>query len=191
MHLHKVIPMGAGLGGGSADGAFALRLFNDKFQLNLSPAQLISYALSLGSDCPFFILNQPCFATGRGEIMTALNISLSGYTLVLINPGIHVNTGWAFAQLKNEPVENRVSSNLLQHIQEPINNWRNTIVNDFENAVFKAHPAIADIKNALYSNGAVYASMSGSGSSVFGLFEKSTDLPLNLPADYFTKAVLL
>jgi 4-diphosphocytidyl-2-C-methyl-D-erythritol kinase len=191
MHLHKVIPMGAGLGGGSADGAFALRLFNDKFQLNLSPAQLISYALSLGSDCPFFILNQPCFATGRGEIMTALNISLSGYTLVLINPGIHVNTGWAFAQLKNEPVENRVSSNLLQHIQEPINNWRNTIVNDFENAVFKAHPAIADIKNALYSNGAVYASMSGSGSSVFGLFEKSTDLPLNLPAGYFTKAVLL
>lgn len=191
MHLHKAIPMGAGLGGGSADGAFTIRLLNDKFQLNLSQAQLISYALSLGSDCPFFILNQPCFATGRGEIMRPLNISLSGYTLVLINPGIHVNTGWAFAQLKNEPAENRVSCNLLQHIQEPINNWRNNIVNDFENAVFIAHPAIAEIKNILYSNGAVYAAMSGSGSSVFGLFEKAPQPPFNLPSGYFTKTVLL
>lgn len=191
MHLHKAIPMGAGLGGGSADGAFALRLLNDKFQLNLSPAQLISYALSLGSDCPFFILNQPCFAMGRGEIMRPLNISLSGYTLVVINPGIHVNTGWAFTQLKSEPAEKRVSSNLLQHIQAPINHWRNTIVNDFENAVFKAHPAIADIKNALYRNGAVYAAMSGSGSSVFGLFEKAPHSALNLPHSYFTKTVLL
>ena len=98
MHLHKAIPLGAGLGGGSADAAFAIKLLNEKFQLNLSPDQLISYSLQLGSDCPFFIINKPCYATGRGEIMQPLTISLSGYQLVLVNPGIHVNTSWAFSQ---------------------------------------------------------------------------------------------
>jgi len=100
MHLHKVIPMGAGLGGGSSDGAFALQLINDLFHLQLSKEQLIGYALQLGSDCPFFILNQPCFASGRGEKMEPVALDLSGYHFAIVNPGIHVNTGWAFSQLQ-------------------------------------------------------------------------------------------
>lgn len=98
MHLHKVIPMGAGLGGGSSDGAFTLRLLNEKFHLNLTTRQLIDYAIKLGSDCPFFIINKPCFATSRGEIMETITLDLSKYSFMLVNPGIHINTGWAFEQ---------------------------------------------------------------------------------------------
>src|SRR5690606_797425 len=114
MHLHKVIPMGAGLGGGSADGAFALKLLNEKFQLNLSTSKLLNYALQLGSDCPFFIINKPCIATGRGEIMEKINLTLSGYGLILINPGIHVNTGWAFTQLQPSIPTKSVSEMIQQ-----------------------------------------------------------------------------
>ena len=99
MHLHKAIPMGAGLGGGSADGAFTLKLLNEKFNLQLSTASLIKYTLELGSDCPFFIINKPCYATGRGEILNPVTLDLSAYKIFIINPGIHVNTGWAFGQL--------------------------------------------------------------------------------------------
>ncbi|MBL0359384.1 MAG: 4-(cytidine 5'-diphospho)-2-C-methyl-D-erythritol kinase [Chitinophagaceae bacterium] len=191
MHLHKAIPMGAGLGGGSADGAFALQLLNDKFKLNLSANQLIDYALQLGSDCPFFIINHPCFAAGRGEQLEPVSISLAGYQLMLINPGIHVNTGWAFAQLSNQPVANRQLKNLKQHIQEPLQNWRNTIVNDFEGVVFKAHPQLQQIKDELYHNQAVYAAMSGSGSTMFGLFEKSAIPNFQFPSPWFVKHFLL
>lgn len=191
MHLHKAIPMGAGLGGGSADGAFTISLLNHKFNLNLSTDQLINYSLQLGSDCPFFILNQPCFATGRGENLQPLNISLAGYQLLLINTGIHINTGWAFSQLKNEPAENRQSKNLLQLIQQPIQNWRNTIFNDFETAVFAAHPVLQQIKSELYNNGAIYAAMSGSGSTLYGLFEKGNTATPQLQENYFTKHILL
>ena len=98
IHLHKAIPMGAGLGGGSADAAFMLKLLNEKFNLNISTPQLLNYALELGSDCPFFIINKPCIATGRGEILEEIEVDLSAYKIVLINPGIHINTGWAFSQ---------------------------------------------------------------------------------------------
>ncbi len=192
MHLHKAIPMGAGLGGGSSDAAFALQLLNEKFSLGLSTGQLINYSLTLGSDCPFFIINKPCYATGRGEVLKPLDISLSGYQLVLINPGIHINTGWAFTQLKNEAPENsRLSKNLQQFITEPVQNWRNTIVNDFETPVFGAHPPLQKIKEELYLQGAVYAAMSGSGSSIFGLFEKNTPVQLNTASSFFTKSFLL
>jgi 4-diphosphocytidyl-2-C-methyl-D-erythritol kinase len=170
MHLHKAIPMGAGLGGGSADGAFALKLLNDKFQLGLSTQQLIDYALQLGSDCPFFIINKPCYATSRGEILETVALDLSDYHFSIVNPGIHVNTGWAFANLSGR--SKRPDSELKAIIQQPIETWKDQLINDFEEPVSKAHPEIATIKQQLYDAGAVYASMTGSGSTVFGIFKE-------------------
>lgn len=183
MHLHKTIPMGAGLGGGSADAAFVLKLLNTTFELQLSTGQLISYALELGSDCPFFIINRPCYATGRGEILEEITINLSAYKILLINPGIHINTGWAFSNIT--PVIK--STSLKDLIAKPIESWQDTIFNNFEKPVFKAHPEIAGIKKELLSNHAIYASMSGSGSSVFGIFEKKSTAELKFPTHYFCK----
>ncbi|UAY53168.1 4-(cytidine 5'-diphospho)-2-C-methyl-D-erythritol kinase [Ferruginibacter albus] len=187
MHLHKTIPLGAGLGGGSADGSFTLNLLNEKFQLGLSSQQLIEYALQLGSDCPFFIINKPCVATGRGEILEEIRIDLSNYQLVLVNPGIHVNTGWAFSQLKNFTPE----SSLKQIIQQPVIYWKELLKNDFEEPVFRQHPAIQLIKDKLYQQGAVYAAMSGSGSSMFGLFEKGQILRNEFDRNYFVSILSL
>jgi len=178
MHLHKAIPMGAGLGGGSADGAFTLKLLNQKFHLNLTSDQLIHYALQLGSDCPFFILNNPCFAEGRGEKLQQIDLDLSGYQFLIINPGIHINTGWAFSQIQPKVP----AKQLNQIIRQPIETWKTELKNDFEDAVFQSYPEIKVIKENLYAQGAVYASMSGSGSTVFGIFEKLTKLPaVNFP----------
>jgi 4-diphosphocytidyl-2-C-methyl-D-erythritol kinase len=178
MHLHKAIPMGAGLGGGSADGAFALKLLNEKFQLNLTNKQLIAYALQLGSDCPFFILNKPCYATGRGELLEPVELDLSAYKFAVVNPGIHVNTGWAFGQLNlsGRSADSEQRPDLKQIIQQPISTWKEQLINDFEEPVCKAHPEIAAIKQQLYDAGAVYACMTGSGSTVFGIFEKEPEL---------------
>ncbi len=170
IHLHKAIPLGAGLGGGSADAAFMLKLLNEKFHLNLSTAQLLKYALQLGSDCPFFIINKPCFATGRGEVLEEITLDLSAYKIVLINPGIHINTGWAFTN--NTPALPEKS--IKKIIQQPVDTWKDELKNDFETAVFIAHPAVKAIKEALYAQGAIYASMSGSGSTVFGIFKQDT-----------------
>ena len=131
--------MGAGLGGGSADGAFMLQLLNDKYKLNLTTVQLINYALQLGSDCPFFIVNKPCYATGRGEQMEPVGIDLSAYQLVLANPGIHISTGWAFSQV-------HVNKSLTKHtllkdtVMQPVDTWQQHLVNDFENPVFEKYP---------------------------------------------------
>ncbi|MES2776216.1 MAG: 4-(cytidine 5'-diphospho)-2-C-methyl-D-erythritol kinase [Bacteroidota bacterium] len=172
LHLHKAIPMGAGLGGGSADGAFTLKLLNEKFHLQIEAPDLIDYALQLGSDCPFFIVNKSCFARGRGEIIKEIDLDLSGYSIVLINPGIHVSTGWAFGHIIPKQPEN----SLEQLIAQPIERWRQLIENDFETAVANAHPIISTIKSTLYEKGALYASMSGSGSTVYGIF-LSTQMP--------------
>ena len=185
MHLHKAIPMGAGLGGGSADASFVLKLINEKFGLDLSAEQLIHYALKLGSDCPFFIINKPCYATGRGEILEEITLDLSAYKILLVNPGIHINTGWAFSNIHIQPVE----SNLKDLVALPISSWQQYIHNDFEKPVFEAHPGIAEIKATLINEGALYASMSGSGSTVFGIFYKKTDPSLKFPAHYFCKWV--
>ncbi len=187
MHLHKAIPMGAGLGGGSADGAFALQLLNTKFHLNISTAKLLHYAAQLGSDCPFFILNKPCYATGRGEILEEVKIDLSKYTIALINPGIHVNTGWAFSQLTPALPQKSIK----QIIQQPINTWKAELKNDFENPVFEKYPAIKNIKEELYQLGAVYACMSGSGSTVFGIFENNISLNTFTDKNYFVKMLPL
>ena len=183
MHLHKVIPMGAGLGGGSADGAYALKLLNDKFQLGLSTDQLMKYALQLGSDCPFFITGKPCFATGRGEILASLSIDLSYYTFVLVNPGIHVNTAHAFSQITPA----LPGKSIKAIIQQPVTTWKDELKNDFEEVVAKQHPEISQIKEELYAKGAVYASMSGSGSTVYGIFEKGKELKWSFTTDYFIK----
>jgi 4-diphosphocytidyl-2-C-methyl-D-erythritol kinase len=186
MHLHKAIPMGAGLGGGSADGAFCLRLLNDQFRLGISSDRLIEYALVLGSDCPFFIVNQACVASGRGEVLKPIDLNLTAYAFLLINPNIHVNTGWAFEQLAN--AENKMSHADLETVKAaPIATWKENLKNDFESAVMQAHPAIASIKEKLYDAGATYASMTGTGSTVYGIFEKQMKPKLSFANDYWVK----
>jgi len=168
IYLHKIIPMGAGLGGGSADGAYMLQLFNDYCHLSLSKEALISFALQLGSDCPFFIHNIPQFATGRGELMSDIAVSLGGYSIQLICPNLHVSTGSAFSLIKPKPA----AYDLRQLHELPITEWKTNISNDFEESVFQQHPVLADIKQQLYDQGAVYAAMSGSGSAIFGILAK-------------------
>ena len=172
IHLHKNIPMGAGLGGGSGDGTTVLILLNQLFELKLTQKQLLDYAARLGSDCPFFIFNEACHASGRGEILEPIAIDLSNYTIALIHPGIHIATSWAFQQLSPCVKE----KSILTIIKQPIETWKSELINDFEAPVFKAHPALEDLKNNLYEQGAIYASMSGSGSSLFGIFPKGTKL---------------
>ena len=136
LHLHKTIPAGAGLGGGSADGAFTLQLLNKKFNLGLSTEKLIDYALQLGSDCPFFIHNKSCYATGRGEIIELINVDLSAYKFLLVNPGVHINTGIAFSRLA--PATPSIS--IKEIIQQPVITWKALLKNDFEEPVFNDHP---------------------------------------------------
>lgn len=166
IHLHKNIPMGAGLGGGSADGAFALVLMNNAFDLLLDDFFLEEYAAQLGSDCPFFIQNLPQIAEGRGEILTSIDLSLKGVYLVLVNPGIHIGTKEAYAGVSPTPAKVQ-----LEVVLADRNRWKNELINDFEASIFPNHPEIAAIKAKMYEAGAFYASMSGSGSTVFGLFE--------------------
>lgn len=183
LHLHKVIPTGAGLGGGSADGAFTLKLLNSKFNLGLSSEKLAQYALQLGSDCPFFIYNRPCFATGRGEIIEPVSLNLSGYKFLIVNPGIHIPTSLAFSHLT--PATSAVAINEI--IKQPINTWKDYLKNDFETAIFKQHREIKEIKDHLYKSGAIFASMSGSGSTVYGIFKKSENINFSFPQYYFVK----
>lgn len=185
IYLQKNIPAGAGLGGGSADGAFTLSLLNNKYNLGLNEAQLIDYALQLGSDCPFFIKNKPCYATGRGELMEEINIDLSGYKFLLVNPGIHINTGWAFSNIT--PALPHAS--LRQNIGLPVTQWKDVIINDFEAAVFTAHPSIQKIKENLYAAGSVYAAMTGTGSTVFGIFSKDAVINVSFDENYLVREV--
>jgi 4-diphosphocytidyl-2-C-methyl-D-erythritol kinase len=173
IHLHKIIPMGAGLGGGSSDGAHTLRLLNTLFELNLKPEQLRNYAAQLGSDCPFFMDDQPMLGTGRGEVLTTVSFSLSGKFIVIVKPDIHVSTAEAYASISPQ----LPSMSLSKCIQLPLPEWKNNLINDFEKSVFTKYPLIKKLKEEMYLAGATYASMSGSGSSVFGIF----DAPIALP----------
>jgi 4-diphosphocytidyl-2-C-methyl-D-erythritol kinase len=168
IHLHKNIPMGAGMGGGSADGAFMLRLLNECFQLGLTQQQLAAYALQLGSDCPFFIYNTPQFASGRGEKLTPVPLDLSAYNIHLVCPSVHISTARAFSMIAPKPA----SFDLRRLNELPVSAWKDHIGNDFEEPIFQMHPELAAIKERLYAGGAIYASMSGSGSTIFGIFEK-------------------
>ena len=185
MHLHKAIPMGAGLGGGSADGAFTLKLLNKKFELRLSEEQLINYSLQLGSDCPFFISNRPCFATGRGEKLEPIELDLSEYKIVIVHPAIHISTALAFATIK--PL--KPGKSIKQIVQQPVSTWKDEIKNDFEEPVFAKYPEIKKIKDAMYNAGAIYASMSGSGSAVYSIFKKEKAISLSFSKNYFVKTL--
>lgn len=175
--LRKAIPMGAGLGGGSADGAFMLLLLNQYFSLQLNENDLINNALQLGSDCPFFIKNIPCFAKGRGELLSELSLpQIYDYDLMLVCPQVHISTADAFRH-----VTVKVPNVDLQSISSiPVQEWKNHVFNQFENSVFHQYPALEDIKNKLYDNGAVYASLSGSGAAIYGLFPKGAMSYINL-----------
>lgn len=170
IRLAKGAPVGAGLGGGSADAAAALRLLNDLFSLGLSDAELASRAARLGSDCAFFVYNRPMFGTGRGEILEPFDLDLSGYEIkVEIPAGVAVSTAEAY---RGVLAARQDSMPLREALALPVERWKDALVNDFENTVFPAHPEIEALKRRFYERGAVYAAMSGSGSSVFGLFRK-------------------
>jgi 4-diphosphocytidyl-2-C-methyl-D-erythritol kinase len=174
VHLHKNIPMGAGLGGGSSDAAFFINVTDELFSLSLSAAQKHNICSSLGSDCSFFLGNSPMLGTGRGEVLSPLNIDLSSYYLYLVYPGVHSNTAQAYRNI----IPRKPEKSLSQILSGPVSDWKDELVNDFEKGIFNLHPAIADLKAALYKAGAIYASMSGSGSTVFGIFDKKPHLSL-------------
>jgi 4-diphosphocytidyl-2-C-methyl-D-erythritol kinase len=225
IHLHKIIPTGAGLGGGSSDGAHTLKVLNNLFALGLSKERLAGYASRLGSDCPFFLESSPMIATGRGEVLENISVDLSGYTLVIVKPNVHVSTADAYERLSRKlnsvdheirapigkplkplkgalkniepqkdfvPLKNLGSLKgfegddgsghaLTNVLGAPVDQWRFFLKNDFEDSVFEAHPMIGDVKSRLYKLGATYASMSGSGSSVFGLFKDDVSCENKFP----------
>lgn len=170
--LQKTIPMGAGLGGGSSNASFVLRGLNDFFELNLSDNLLREYASQLGSDCPFFIANCPQIASGKGDELAPFDLSLKGKFLYLIDPQIHIGTAEAYAGV--QPKEVNFNWEELKNMDFEF--WRKELKNDFEDSIFPVHPELAELKKLLYKNGAVYASMSGSGSSIYGIFETKPEI---------------
>ncbi len=173
IHLFKHIPSGAGMGGGSSDAAFMLKLLNERFSLQLTVEQLEDYAATLGADCAFFIRNKPTFASGIGNVFSPIDLSLSSYQLIVIKPDVFVSTRDAFSKITPQQPEFA----LQEVIKRPVNEWKEYLVNDFEASVFPQFPVIREIKEELYRQGATYAAMSGSGSSVFGLFAPEVTLP--------------
>jgi len=168
IHLHKQIPIGAGLGGGSSDASFTLIAINTLFDLGLTKSQLKNYAIRLGCDCPFFLENKPKYITGIGDKMCEVKLDLSEYIIKFINPHIHINTSEYYKKCTPK-FSNKDLRELVQH---PVSSWKSTIENDFENIVFADFPQIKEMKLNLYKQGAIFASMTGSGSVLFGLFKK-------------------
>lgn len=181
IHLHKIIPFGAGLGGGSSDAVFMLKALNKYFKLNITENKLGNYALQLGSDCPFFIQNKAVFAEGTGNIFSEIDLNLSEYYILIVKPDIHINTKEAFSGI--DPKKPRIS--IKELIKMPVNKWKTNIKNDFEEGIFKIFPEIKKIKKILYRKGALYAQMSGSGSAVFGIFDNEPKI-FNEIKGYFT-----
>jgi len=166
IYLHKLIPAGAGLGGGSSDATHTLLMLNRLFELLLSDEQLLDYAAQLGSDCAFFTQTQPMLAEGRGELLRPVKLSLNGYYLLLVFPGVHISTAEAYAGISPKAPQYALETTI--HL--PVEEWRQQLSNDFEEHIFRKYPLLGEIKTTLYNKGAVYAAMSGSGSTVFGLF---------------------
>lgn len=173
MHLHKLVPIGAGLGGGSADAAFALRLLNEQFSLALTTYQLEEYARQLGSDCAFFVENKPVYCLEKGDAFEPINVDLTGYHIVLIYPNLAISTAEAYANIRPRQPEKP----LRDYLQNPIETWRTNVHNDFEDSLFPKYPILKEIKQQFYSMGAVYASMSGSGSTIYGIFDAPPAIP--------------
>jgi 4-diphosphocytidyl-2-C-methyl-D-erythritol kinase len=175
MHLHKIVPIGAGLGGGSADAAATINLLNEQFGLGLSVAQREAYARQLGSDCAFFVQNRPQYCIEKGDVFEEIALDLSGYHLLLVYPNLAISTAEAYAGIT--PRSPDVPLRTL--LEAPVGQWRGTVHNDFEDSLFPKYPVLADVKQHLYDAGAIYASMSGSGSTLYGLFPERPD---NIPA---------
>jgi 4-diphosphocytidyl-2-C-methyl-D-erythritol kinase len=175
IHLHKVIPMGAGLGGGSSDAAYSLIGLRDMFKLPLTNEDLIPYAQKLGSDCAFFLFQQAQLGTEKGDVLTPIDLSLTGKFLVMVYPNFGISTQEAYAGIKPQ----KARKNWEKQFAKPIETWKETISNDFENSLFPTYPQLTEIKNELYAMGAQYAAMSGSGSTIFGLFDQEVKLPEN------------
>lgn len=174
VHLYKGIPTQAGMGGGSSDCGFMITMLNRQFQLGLSDEQMIDYAARLGADCAFFVINKPCYAEGIGEKLQPVALDLKGWYLAVVRPAIPVSTREAFSLITPQ----HPAKNCLEIVKQPVETWREELTNDFEKSVFALHPKIGAIKDRLYDMGATYAAMSGSGSSLFGLFRQ----PVNLDA---------
>lgn len=172
IHLHKIIPSRAGLGGGSSDAAYTLRLLNEIFGLKLSSSRLMEYAARLGSDCAFFIQDKPRVGTSRGEVLNEVQLSLKGKFLIVVTPNVYVSTAEAFAGIAPRCLQFSVAEIITQF---PLGDWKDLLKNDFEDSIFTKYPAIKSIKEKLYSLGALYSSMSGSGSAVFGIFDSKLD----------------
>lgn len=185
VHLHKSIPTGAGLGGGSSDAASTLVLVNRKFSLEIGRNRLKEFAAELGSDCPFFIDSEPSFVTGRGEFSEPLQLSLKGYYLLIVHPGIHVSTARAFAGIRPKSA----AFDLRTITRTPLKDWQSLISNDFEPSVFAHYPEIEELKHRILNAGALYASMSGSGSAVYGIFREEPRV--DIPVEYSVKSILI
>lgn len=179
-HLYKGIPTQAGMGGGSSDCAYMITLLNNMFSINMSTQEMTDIAATLGADCPFFILSQPAYAEGIGERLEPISLDLSNYHIAVVRPDIPVSTKEAFSLISPKPS----TINCRDIVKQPVEEWRNLLVNDFETSVFALHPEIGDIKERLYSLGAHYAAMSGSGSSVFGLFTEPIHIEKHFPEMY-------
>ncbi len=167
IHLQKIVPIGAGMGGGSSDAAFTLKVLNEMFFLGLSSENLQHYARRLGSDCAFFVENVPVLAKEKGDVFEKISLSLEGLHLLLVYPMLHVSTQEAYSGVKPQAPEIAIEKIL----QLPVNQWKNVLKNDFEVSIFPKYPVIEMLKNELYEAGALFASMTGSGSAVFGLFQ--------------------
>ncbi|HVA98861.1 MAG TPA: 4-(cytidine 5'-diphospho)-2-C-methyl-D-erythritol kinase [Bacteroidia bacterium] len=176
VHLHKIIPIGAGLGGGSSDAVFLMKALNELFDLKISEKEMQQFATQLGSDCSFFVKNEPVFAEQKGEVHTDISLDLSNFYCVLVYPKIHINTAFAYS----ETIPKKNIFELRKEILNPVKEWKKNIFNDFESSVFKNHTEIKSIKEKLYELGASYVSMSGSGSAVYGIFEKKIILKKNI-----------
>lgn len=172
-HLHKMVPIGAGLGGGSSNAAHCLMVLNQMFNLGISESELEKKAAQIGSDCPFFVRSKPVIGLGKGDHFVPIELDLSGYHLVIVTPPIHISSSLAYSLVKPQPRSTQLATELTKH---KIEDWRNLIFNDFEKSIFSAHPYIADLKLHLYKLGAQFCLLSGSGSSVFGIFEAEPDL---------------
>lgn len=166
IHLHKNIPAGAGLGGGSADAAFMLKLLNEQYELNLPPEELEEKAALLGADCAFFIRNYPLVARGKGNVFSDIELSLSGNWIMLVIPPVSLSTPEAYRNI----VPKHPEENIENILKAPITTWHKNLINDFEKNAFAKYPELQQIKNTLYNHGAIYASMSGSGSAIYGIF---------------------
>ena len=186
IHLHKIIPYGAGLGGGSSDAAFTIDLINKLFSLELTKEQIRNYALRLGSDCVFFTENKPVVASGRGEVIQSVDLNLSGLYIVVVKPSFSISTNEAYSEV----VPDIPSYNLVESIKLPPEKWTDIIVNDFEKKLFIKYPELSRIKEKLYLMGALYASMSGSGSAIYGIFKNEPDISEAFPGCFVWNGVL-